>query len=68
MSHFHRRVRHPETGEFEDAVWLDDYFGRHRYGVRFPDGLIYPAHGREWEFEPVVEQGHGPCNVGTVSS
>lgn len=29
-------TKHPRRGEFELATWLDDYFGRHCYGVYFP--------------------------------
>lgn len=33
-------------GEYREDQWeevemLDDYFGRHKYGVKFPDGEIY---------------------------
>lgn len=41
MSHFVKDATHPETGKVEQAVWLDDYFGRHRYGVQFSDGQIF---------------------------
>jgi hypothetical protein len=52
MSNFIRRTKHPESGLFEDAEWLDNYFGGHRYGVRFPNGSkVWQADDREWEFE-----------------
>lgn len=35
MSNYHAKTVHPMTGEVKDAFWMDDYFGRHRYGVRF---------------------------------
>ena len=41
MSNFQQATRHPETGVEEVADWLDDYFGRHRYGVRFADGKVF---------------------------
>lgn len=41
MSSFGAPTRHPETGKIESAMWLDDYFGRHRYGVSFPDGQVF---------------------------
>lgn len=42
MSSFIRRTKHPYTGIWENAWWIDDYYGRHEYGVRFPsDGKIY---------------------------
>lgn len=44
MSSFKQLTKHPQTGEMQMAEWLDDYFGRHRYGVRFPDGNVYQEH------------------------
>ena len=41
MSNFTRRTIHPVTGAIEEATWLDDHFGKHRYGVRFADGSIH---------------------------
>ena len=41
MSTFTRRTKHPQTGDWEQATWLDNYFGNHRYGVRFHDGQIF---------------------------
>lgn len=41
MSSFFLLTKHPETGQMETAQWLDDYFGWHRYGVRFPDGKVF---------------------------
>src|SRR5882762_3766019 len=42
MSNFTQKTKHPVTGKIEEADWLDDYFGRHQYGVRFPsDGKVY---------------------------
>jgi len=41
MSNFVAPAIHPKTGEIEQAEWLDDYYGRHRYGVRFADGRVY---------------------------
>jgi hypothetical protein len=35
MSNYTRLTKHPETGSWSLADWLDDYFGHHRYGVRF---------------------------------
>lgn len=52
MSDYLRKTKNPRTGEFEVAEWLDDYYGKHRYGVRFPsdNGEVRPADGRDWEF------------------
>ena len=46
MSNFIAPTRYPdEAGEIQPATWLDDYFGPHEYGVRFPDGKVF--HERE---------------------
>lgn len=42
MSSFQAPTRHPVTGKVEQAVWIDDCFGKHRYGVSFPgDVKVY---------------------------
>jgi hypothetical protein len=51
MSSFIRKTKHPNTGRYEDADWLDDYFGKHRYGVKFPDGKIFEADLYKWFFD-----------------
>ncbi len=43
MSSYTQITKHTETGEMVSAHWIDDYFGRHRYGVRFPDGKVFRA-------------------------
>lgn len=43
MSNYIRKTKNSETGKWEEATWLDDYFGKHNYGVRFPDGKVYDA-------------------------
>jgi hypothetical protein len=35
MSTYITRVKHPKTGEFTDALMIDDYFGQHHYGMQF---------------------------------
>lgn len=42
MSHYQAKARHPETGKTELAWFIDDHFGRHRYGIAFADGKIFP--------------------------
>ena len=42
MSTYKAPAIHPDTGEIEMAWFIDDYFGRHRYGVEFSDGKIFP--------------------------
>ena len=42
MSNFIAPTRYPdEAGEIQPATWLDDYFGPHEYGVRFPNGEVF---------------------------
>ena len=48
MSHFRQLTVHPKTGEKLVADWIDNYFGEHRYGVRFPDGEVLPASSIPW--------------------
>lgn len=56
MSNYTRQTKNPNTGKWEDAEWLDDYYGSHQYGVRFPDGTVYPEDGNNLETRdnPVV--------------
>jgi len=35
MSTFIAKTKHPETGKWEWAEWIDNHFGRHQYGVLF---------------------------------
>ena len=51
MSSYIAQTKHPETGEMQEAYWMDDFFGKHRYGVKFPDGKVFPG----WEIEPKQE-------------
>ena len=55
MSNFSQMTKHPTTGHVLLAEWLDDHFGPHRYGVRFPDGKIF----RETEIEMIEPNGVG---------
>ena len=48
MSNFTAPTFHPVSGEIEDAIWADDYFARHEYGVIFKDDVYKP-----WECERV---------------
>lgn len=41
MSNYIAEAIHPVTGKVEKATFLDDYFGRHQYGVQFDDGTVY---------------------------
>lgn len=41
MASYIKNTKHPETNKYEPAVWLDDYYGQHRYGVKFEDGKVF---------------------------
>ena len=41
MSNYLAKTKNPKTGKWEMAHWFDDYYGKHEYGVMFPDGKIY---------------------------
>lgn len=41
MSTFWKKTKHPETGEWEIAIWIDDFYGSHHYGVKFFDGKVF---------------------------
>ncbi len=64
MSNFSRMTKHPKTGHLLLAEWLDDHYGHHRYGVRFPDGTIFP----ETDIDAIEVNGIGAetSAVGTV--
>lgn len=42
MSNFWALTIRPDSTEPEPAEWLDDYYGAHRYGVRFEDQTVIP--------------------------
>jgi 5-methylcytosine-specific restriction endonuclease McrBC GTP-binding regulatory subunit McrB len=50
MSTYKRETKHPITGEWGNATWMDDYFGQHRYGIKF-DGeeTVFKENEYEWE-------------------
>lgn len=58
MSNYFGKAKHPETGEIQEVYFMDDYYGPHRYGVKFPDGKIFPDHDCQI-LPPVQEQGDG---------
>ncbi len=49
MSTYTKSTKHPDTGEWENAVWMDDYFGNHNYGVKFTDGSVFDPRYTELE-------------------
>lgn len=52
MAHYYKITKHPETGKFENAAWLD--VGRFYY-VAFPDGRMYNEKYCVWEFQEMPE-------------
>jgi len=36
MSNYYKQTKNPRTGKWEKAMWCDDHFGPHHYGVIFP--------------------------------
>ena len=64
MSNFHQLTKHPRTGVMEMAEWLDDYFGHHRYGIRFSDKRVY----HEKEIEAIEIHGIGAEANGQVTT
>tara|TARA_R110000824_G_scaffold172833_2_gene350791 strand:- start:3193 stop:3690 length:498 start_codon:yes stop_codon:yes gene_type:complete len=42
MSNYIVAAVHPETLISQKANWIDDHYGKHLYGIKFPDGQIFP--------------------------
>ena len=54
MSNFIKRTKNPRTGEWDDnAEWLDNYYGRHRYAVQFSNGDIIDPKSEPVESEEI---------------
>jgi hypothetical protein len=41
MSSYFGSAINPKTGKMEPCTFIDDYFGKHKYGVRFEGTQIY---------------------------
>lgn len=69
MSSYNKYTKHPVTGNIERAFWIDDHFGRHRYGVRFASGEVFEGDNYEWEtytdeaYEQMMKQKHPMTSV-----
>ena len=60
MSNFMWVTKHPKTGKEEMAEWLDNYYGSHEYGVRFPsDGEVF----REEDIERMTLRNNYPKKI-----
>lgn len=42
MSTYVAKAFNPVSKQIEDATYIDDYYGNHRYGIQFDDGLVHP--------------------------
>lgn len=49
MSSFTKITKHPITGEWLPAEWIENFYGWGKYGVRFPNKYIYSEN--EYKFE-----------------
>lgn len=50
MSSYTIKVKHRKTGEIHEIFCHDDYFGKHQYGYKTPDGYLdEKIFGREYE-------------------
>ncbi len=49
MSSYTKTTLNPRTCKWEKCLWIDDYFGRHKYGVKFPDGWVVDPEKEELE-------------------
>lgn len=57
MSNFSRTAYHPVEKVVRAAIWLDDYFGRHQYGVQFDvGGKVYRPADVEIPLDMVFEE------------
>lgn len=50
MSSYIRKTKNPKTGSYENAHWIDDCFGLHKYGVKFEGQEILREDNFIWEF------------------
>lgn len=48
-------TKHPETGEYLDAIWIKNYFKDNKFGVKFEDGKVF----RESEIDSIDTNGVG---------
>ncbi len=56
MSSFVKMTKNPVTSIWEPAMWRDDYFGSHHYGVEFTDGVVYDPRQHKLETRDATEE------------
>ena len=49
MSNYYSKAKRPNGTEFEEVEMIDDYYGSHRYGVKFLDGEVYKEEECKYE-------------------
>lgn len=52
MSSFTMQLKHKQSGEYHNIFAIDDWFGRHLYGFRLPDGTILDEVEMEQLYHP----------------
>ena len=70
MSTYLRQTKHPETNEWHKAIWMDDYYGSHHYGVKFPNGDVFDPATTKLETrdsEPMNDADNGIIHMGGES-
>ena len=56
MSTYKQLTKHPETGKWEMATWIDDFYSHHHYGVKFLDGKMYDPERMKLEIKDIDEK------------
>jgi len=51
MSNYIKTTKHPVSGKWEEAEWLDNEMGSHQYGVRFPSNRDTVYNPEEFKLE-----------------
>lgn len=41
--------------EWQPATWLDDYFGHHKYGIKFDDDPVVRVDNGDFTYSPDME-------------
>lgn len=49
MSNFKMLTKHPISWDWEEATWIDSYFGARNWGVEFSDGRIFDPRAEDLE-------------------
>jgi hypothetical protein len=57
MSTYSKLTKNPDGGEWENASWIDDFFGKHNYGVIFPShpNVVFDPRDQPMETKELAE-------------